>query len=134
MPDLYLEWNGDLVLTANGSVALAVGWDHVRERIIRRILTNGGRTQPDGSVTPPDYIFDPTYGLGGGSLVDGNPTQDFVDDLTQRIRAGVFADAAVDPGADPVIKIDRPRPDVFRIYVAVTLISGQTGNFSISLE
>ena len=131
--DLYLEWNGDLVLTANGSVQFAVGWDEIRERIIRRILTNSASQLPDGSTTPPDYIFDPTYGLNGAAMVDQNPTQDFISRLKHRIRAGVLADAAIDPGTDPVINIDQPRPDIFRIFVSVTLIGGQTGQIAIQL-
>lgn len=130
--DLFLEWGNDLVLTPSGSVATAVGWDEVRERIIRRILTNPAQTLPDGSSTQADYIFDPNYGIGGGALVSQNPTKRFVADLKKRIRAGVLADVAVSPSAEPQILIQQPQPNTITVYVGVLLSSGQTGVFSLS--
>lgn len=131
--DLYLEWGNDLVLSPSGSVSAAVGWDQVRERIIRRVLTNPAQTLPDGSTTSADYIFDPSYGIGGGALVSQNPTQGFLADLKKRIRAGVLADSAVAPGSDPQILIRQPASNTFTIYVGVLLSNGENNVFSVSL-
>lgn len=127
----YLEWNGDLVLTPNGSVLMADGWDEVRERIIRRFLTNSALPLPDGSTTPPDYVFSPKYGLGAGALIDQNPDDQFMAQLTRRIREAVVADAATDPGSLPSIKITRPMIGLLQIFVGIRLAGG--GQRSLSL-
>lgn len=88
---------------------------------------------PDGNKTPADYLFDQSYGIGGGALVSQNPTRQWINDLKKRIRAGVLADAGVDPGSDPVIVFRQPQPNTFVIYVGVQLLSGQSGSFSLSV-
>lgn len=127
----YLEWNGDLVITSNGSVLMAQGWDEVRERIIRRFLTNSALPLPDGTTTPPDNIFDPGYGLGAGALIDQNPNAAFLADFTRRMREAVVADAATDPGALPSITLTRPFIGALQVFVTIQLISGQQGSFSM---
>lgn len=130
---MYLEWNGDLVLTATGSVATANGWDDVRERIIRRFLTNSAAPLPDGSTTPPDYVFSPLYGLSAGALIDQNPTSNWIADFTRRMRAACLSDAAVDPGSVPSLSLTRPAPGTVVVYVGIQLVSGQQGSLSITL-
>lgn len=127
----YLEWGGDLVLTPNGSVLMAQGWDEVRERIIRRFLTNSALPLPDGTTTPPDYIFDPLYGLGAGALIGQNPDAAFLTGFTRRMREAVVADAATDPGSLPSIKVTRPYIGALQVFVTIQLISGQQGSFSM---
>lgn len=127
----YLEWNGDLIVTQNGSVLMAQGWDEVRERIIRRFLTNPALPLPDGTTTPPDYIFDPLYGLGAGALIDQNPNTAFLSAFTRRMRQAVVADAATDPGSLPSITVTTPTIGTLQVFVTVQLISGQQGSFSV---
>jgi hypothetical protein len=131
--DLYLEWNGDLVLTPNGSAQTAVNWDQARERIIRSFLTNSAQQLPDGSYTPADYVFDITFGEGAGALVDQNPDQAYILGLTQRMRQAVLSDASADPGQVPVIVITQPEPDTYQVFVSVPLIDGTQGSVSITL-
>lgn len=128
----YLEWNGDLVLIPNGSVLMASGWDEVRERIIRRFLTNSAVPLPDGSTTPPDYVFDPAYGLGAGALIDQNPTANWTAGFTSRMRQAVVADAATDPGALPSILVTTPMIGAIQVFVSISLISGNQGVFSMT--
>lgn len=129
----YLEWNGDFNLTAGGSIQMASGWDMVRERIIRRFLTNSALPLPDGTSTPPDYVFDPLYGLGAGALIDQNPDPNFVAEFTRRMREAVVADAASAPGSLPSITVSTPMIGVIEVFVAVQLISGQQGSFTITM-
>lgn len=133
MSTLNLEWNQDLVLSANGSLQMVDGWEEVRERIIRRILTNSAQTLPDGTTTAPDYVFHPSYGVGGGALVSQNPTQAFLSNLQQRIRSGVLDDASVDPGYAPQVVIQQPVPNTFIILVGCQLLNGQQGALSIAV-
>jgi hypothetical protein len=130
--DLFLEWNDDLVLTPTGSLRMASGWDQVRERIIRRFLTNSATPLPDGSTTPPDYVFAPFYGLSAGALIDQNPDDNFLADFKRRMRSAVLSDAAVDPGSVPSIEITRPAIGTLQIFVGIKLISGQQGSLSLS--
>lgn len=132
MTDIYLEWGSDLIITPNGSIQTAVNWDQVRERIIRRIFTNRAERLPDGSYTVPDYIFDIAYGESGGALIDQNPTQAWLRDFNRRVRQGVLADAAVDPGSVPTTVV-RKYGSTYQIFVNVKLINGQPGQVSIKL-
>lgn len=133
MTDFYLEWNQDLILLPNGSVALAQGWDDVRERIIRRFLTNSAVPLPDGSTTPPDYVFSPLYGLSAGALIDQNPTGAWVADFTRRARAACLSDAAVDPGSVPTITVTRPAIGTILVNISVALVTGQQGSLTLSI-
>jgi hypothetical protein len=131
--DIYLEFNDDLVLTPSGSIQTAVNWDQVRERIIRNLITNAAQELPDGSTTPPDYIFEPSYGLGLGALVDKNPTDSFIADLNRRITQAVFSDASVDPGTPPTIIIQQPTPSIYQVFISVLLTNGQPGQIALTL-
>ena len=112
---------------------MAAGWDEVRERIIRRFLTNSALPLPDGTTTPPDYIFDPSYGLGAGALIDQNPDANWIANFTRRMREAVVADSAVAPNSIPSVNITTPMIGVVEVYVAIQLISGQQGSFSLTL-
>ena len=130
----YLEWNSDLALAPNGSLVMASGWDEVRERIIRRFLTNSAVPLPDGSTTPPDYVFSPTYGLGAGALIDQNPDAQFRAEFTRRMREAVVTDAATDPGSLPSIKVTTPRPDLIQVFVGIQLAGGGQGSLSLTFR
>ena len=133
MVSMYLEWNQDLILTANGSVLMCSGWDEVRERIIRRFLTNSALPLPDGSTTPPDYVFDVQYGLGAGALIDQNPDAAWQAAFSRRMREAVVADTAVSPSLLPSISLTTSTSGVTQVFVSVQLISGQQGKFSLTL-
>lgn len=131
--DLYLDWNGDLVLGQSGDIQMATGWDQVRQRIIRRMVTNPQRVQPNGIETQADYYFAPDFGFGLASLVDASNTEDFLADLKRRISQAVFADAAVDPTIPPSILFQRPAVNEFWIIIGVPLRTGQSGTISIKM-
>ena len=110
------------------------GWDEVRERIIRRFLTNCAIRLPDGSTTPPDYVFSPLYGLGAGALIDQNPDAQWRANFTRRMKDAVAADSATDPGSVPSIKITYPFPGLTQVFVGITLTSGQQGTLSLTIQ
>lgn len=130
---LYLDWNDDLQLTPSGSLQLAVEWDAVRQRIVRRVVTSAAQTLPDGSTTAPDYVWHSTYGVGLGKLVDQPLNQDLLTRLEGLITAGVLADAAVDSTAPPSIEFIRVNPNTLWINVSVTVIGVGPGVISFSL-
>lgn len=133
MPDLYLDWNQDLILTPGGSAATCDGWDRVRQRIVRNFLTNSATPLPDGTITPPDYVFSPFYGLGAGALIDQNPDDNYRLDLTRRMRQAALLDTSVDPGAVPTVQIIEPQIGTNVVSVTVKLTNGDTGTVNILL-
>ncbi len=125
--DIYLDWNGDLVLTPNGSIQTAVGWDNVRQRIIRHMITNGLITLPDGTTLTPDYFFHVDFGNGLGSMIGQAPSAQYDEDLKRIIRLSCLEDAAVDPAFVPQVTFNTPRPDTREVHIVVKLKSGQYG-------
>lgn len=58
MHDLYHFTGGDLDTSSTGDVRTASASDRVKQRILRRLLTNPG-----------DYLFHPQYGAGLGKKI-----------------------------------------------------------------
>lgn len=127
----YLDWNSDAILTPAGSIQSASGWDIVRQRIVRRMLTNPAQTLPSGYFTPPDYIFHPKYGIGLASLVDEAEGSQSLAELEQKISKGVLEDTAVDSSAPPSIQFSKPNINTFWILIGVTLVNGTAGTIAI---
>lgn len=133
MPDLFCEWNSDLLVTPNGGLQSAVGWDRIRQRIVRNLVTNAATALPDGSSTPADYIWHPDFGIGAGSLVGQVPTQAFQANLVSRINQAVLHDVAVDPGSVPTVVFQQLEPGTWVVYISVFLRNGTTGSVSVSI-
>lgn len=131
--DLYCDWNSDLILTANGGLQAAVGWDQVRQRIIRRMITNAAVTLPTGISTPADYVFAPDFGFGLGALVSGNYTPGFLNTLKNKISQAVFEDADIDSSVPPSVVFQRSGQNTLWIIIGVTLITGQPGTISLQV-
>lgn len=131
--DFSLDWNGDLQLTPSGSIQMATGWTQVRQRIVRRIITNPARQLPDGTFQVADDMFAPDFGVGLGSLVDQAFNQDFQAELERRIAQGVLQDQDVDSTVPPSVIFQRPNPSTLVIAIGVTLKTGQPGTISISV-
>ena len=134
MPDLYCEWNDDLILTAKGDIQTASGWDRVRQRIVRSLITNSAQTLPDGSTTVSDYVFHPDYGLGAGSLIGQVPSQQWRADFISRVNRAVLQDISVNPGSVPVVKFSNPTPGTWIVYIAVQLSNNTTGRVSVRIS
>jgi hypothetical protein len=131
--DFSLDYNSDLTLTPSGSIQMATGWTQVRQRIVRRIITNPARQLPDGTFQVADDIFAPTFGVGLGSLVDQAFDQDFQAELERKIAQGVLQDEDVNSTIPPSIIFQRPNPATLVIVIGVTLLTGQPGTISIQV-
>lgn len=130
--DFWLEWNGDLQLTPSGSVQAAVGWDQTRQRIVRRWLTTPAQQLPDGSTTPPGYVFDPAFGIGLAQAVDKPTDAGAQQVMTRKISQGVLEDSDVLSTAPPSILFQELDPNTIRIIVGVTLLTGQPGTIALA--
>ena len=131
--DLYLEYNQDLVITPNGSIQFATGWDQTRERIIRSLLTTPATSLSNGATSTPDYIFHPAYLIGLGELVDTNLTNEDIAILTRQINQACTAEPNVDPGVAADILITGKQTNTINIFIAVQLINGTSGAISVTL-
>jgi hypothetical protein len=131
--DFWLEWNSDLIVTPSGSIQLATGWDRIRQRIIRRIITNPSRQLPNGNFVPGDDVFSPDYGIGLGALVDGAFNEDFESTIERKVAQGVLEDEDVSSTIPPSIQFQRPTPQTLWIIIGLTLKTGQPGTISIKV-
>jgi hypothetical protein len=130
--DFWLDWNGDYVLTPNGSIQPAVGWDQTRQRITRRLLTTPATVLPDGSTTPPGYIFQPDFGIGLAQQVDQPTDLDQQQEATRHISRGVLEDSDVLSTSPPTVLYDQVDPQTVRIVIGVTLLTGKPGTIALS--
>ena len=129
--DTYLDWQGDFIVTPTGNLQLATGFDRIRQRIIRRMITNPSQLLPSGRWTAPDYVFDPTFGIGLGSLVDQPQSDTMLADLERRITVAVLQDDNIDTAVPPVIKFYREPSGGLFITISVTTLSGAPGTISV---
>lgn len=129
--DLYLDWNGDFLVTPSGSVQAAVGWDQVRQRITRRLLTPPGGRLPDGTLSPPGNVFSPGFGIGLPVLVD-HPTDLEQQQTMQRyISRAVLEDTDVLSTSPPSVQFQLLDAETVRIVIGVTLLTGQPGTIAL---
>lgn len=128
---LYLEWGGDLVVSQNGGLVLAYGWDQVKQRILRRLLTNPNFTLADGTKVPADYIFDSNYGLGFRRRI-GEP---FYESLRREMEALIYNAVIVDEGVDtlrpPTIELTEKDHRVY-VDIIVYLRVGRPGRIAFN--
>jgi hypothetical protein len=102
--DLSLRFGGDLQVSASGDLLLATGPQVVKQRILRRLLTNAG-----------DYIFQIPYGAGLRKQVGQDSNLLAIQNI---VRSQIFAEADVAQVPAPVI----------------TATQDATGNISVSIE
>lgn len=131
--DWWLDWNQDFIVTPSGSIQTATGWDRVRQRIIRRIISTSAQIQPDGTYTVASNIFAQTFGVGLGVLVDQAFNENFQAELQRRIAQGVLEDEDVDSTVPPSVVFQRPNPATLVIVIGLVLKTGQPGTISIKI-
>lgn len=123
MPELDLEFNGDLILDQEGGLQHAAPGDALRQRIFRRVLTNPG-----------EYIYHVDYGIGLGDLVGRTMNRDQIEKLKQRVIQGILEDAETDKSFFPEIKITEPGYKRMDIFARFKTISGVQDGLLIQLE
>lgn len=129
----WLEWGGDLVVSQNGSIVLANGWNQFKQRYLRRLLTNPSFTLQDGEKIPAGYIFDSQYGLGFRRRLGENWSDDIHDKLQALCLQGAEIDEGVDPGRPPEVTITQDQHTIF-ISVFVTLKTGEQGRVQFQIN
>lgn len=111
MHDIYHFTGGDLDTSATGDLRTSSASDRVKQRILRRLLTNPG-----------DYIFHPEYGAGlgrkiGETLMPG--------EWKALITGQMLLEEAVASYPPPVVKLTRIEGGV---SVSVSYTEAMTGS------
>lgn len=132
---LFLEWGEDLVLNQNGSLMMATGWDQIKQRIIRRILTNCTMRLQDGTPVLAGYIFDKDYGLSTRRLLGEPHDTSYRKKLEQKLTQGVKVDNGVDPSRPPIIQFSLEQGGHV-IWAEITVFPkvGEPGKISLGFE
>lgn len=89
MPDVFHQYNNDLVASANGDLLTVDSLLESEQRVLRRLLTN-----------PSDYIWQPTYGAGLPAKI-GDPFD--VGTIESIVQSQMFLEESV---------VRTPPPDV----------------------
>ena len=130
---VWLEWGGDLVLTANGSVQMASGWDQTRQFFERALMTNPNSVASNGSPIPPDYIFEPNYGVGAGQFVGLNLLSSGIySSFIQRVQQAAAVTPNLNTAIPPAVSTVEGQPHQFTSTITLTLINNKPG--SVTLE
>ena len=101
MPDVFLEWNSDFVVSATGGLQLASGDDFARQRIIRRLLT-----------AVRGYLWHQDYGAGLPQKI-GSPAS--VISLKALVRSQIALESSVAPTPAPIINVTED-PNTLGLY------------------
>lgn len=130
---LYAEWGGDFVLTNTGSLQAAVGWDEIRQRIERRLLTSPSGYLPDGTPTAAEYIFHPDYGEDLQAYVGQNIQEGWINGVRKSVIAGTRVDVSVQPDTIPTVTFQQASEHSVYMNIIVQLITGEPGVISLEL-
>ena len=127
-----LDWGGDLKIAPNGGVLSVNGWDEARQSTVRAVLTNPAGTLPSGTVVPPDYVFEPTYGAGIGLYVGQDMTSSQVAELQAKISEVVLTQEFVDQAVAPTVTVQNAVNGGQLISVAMRLVNNQSGTILLA--
>lgn len=134
MSTIYAEWSGDLVLTADGDIQLATGWDEIRQRIERRLLTTASGFLPDGTPLSAEYIFHPDYGESLQRYVGQNINEGWINGVRKAVLAGTRIDSGVQPNTVPQVTFQQTADHTVYMLIAVQLISGEPGTIALEIS
>ena len=127
MPTLYCEWGGDLLVSCVGGLEQAIGWDEIRQRIERRLLTSPSGFLPDGTPTAAEYIFHPDYGEDLQAYVGQNISEGWMNGVRKSVLAGTRVDVGVQPDTLPSVSFQRTGDHQIFLVIQVQQITGQPG-------
>jgi hypothetical protein len=100
MADFSLEWGGDLVVDDTGDFAIVDQADELRQRVMRRFLTNSQVLDTTRGLVSimPDNLFEPTYGGNARAYVDATIRPEIIG----RIQNLLLQQLSEEPACDSV--------------------------------
>lgn len=115
-PDLSL---GGLQVGPDGDLLMCDGAEEARQRVARRVLSNPRQVLADGTVLPPDNLFDPQYGVGVRRMIGQAVNAAGIDKLRQLIRDGMIVEDTVSSNPPPDVLIQSTNNNIFFIAAFV---------------
>lgn len=112
--DLALDWAMDLQISAQGDLAVSTGVPLLKQRIIRRILTNKKQ-----------LIFQPEFGVGVPKYVHEGISTSVFNEIKQRVIQEIYKEEAVARNPGPEIIITSTYNGIFISIVVYTVDSNQ---------
>ena len=120
MPDIALQFGGDLSIGPTGDILLASGSVLTEQRVLRRLLTNPG-----------DYIWQLNYGGGLGQFV-GSPGASSA--IAGVARSQLLLEAAVAVAPAPVIGVNSGSDGTVDLSLNYSdAVNGQTSLLTFTL-
>ena len=113
MSDLWLEWGGDFVASANGDLLLASGADEARQAISRRLFT-----------AIQGYVFHPEYGAGLPQKIGS--TQN-TNALTALVRSQIALESAVDQSKPVAVTVRADSNNLGLYTITISYAEAITG-------
>lgn len=113
MPDIWLEWNGDFVISASGGLLLADGDDYARQRILRRLFT-----AIDG------YVWHADYGAGLPQKIGSPARQSVIQSLVQ---SQIALEASVASSPPPIVVVTQDQNQRGLFNISISYISAANG-------
>lgn len=130
---IWLDWGGDFIVSPNGGLLQANGWDVVRQTVSRAVLTNPLTTLPGGQSIPPDYVYEPSFGAGMGLYVGQDMNISQRTALTASIRSQILKVPEVNVTVPPSISFTPLTGNGVLVQVQVTLSSGKIGTVTLQV-
>jgi hypothetical protein len=124
MNDVYHYFGDDLSASGSGDLQSVGSTIKGQQRILRRLLTNPREELPDGTILPPDYIWQPEYGGGLPRFV--GKTLD-VPKIRARVRGQILLE-------DCAAKIPEPQISVSAISNGVNINIQYTDSVSKTIQ
>lgn len=120
MPDLVLQFGGDLAVGPTGDLLLSGGTVLTQQRVLRRLLTNPG-----------DYIWQLNYGAGLGRYV-GQPGAPSA--IAGVVRTQIQLEAAVAESPAPSIEVAAQADGTVNLSIGyANALTGETSALTFSL-
>ena len=127
MSTIGLEYGGDFMLNQYGGLQVVTGWDEVRQRLERAVLTNPATNNSGQGPLPPDYLYHPSYGAGAQRQIGQGIDADNLATVTAKVQQAVAADPSVDGSVAPTATLTQSGFQALTLAVNVTLTNQTQG-------
>jgi len=113
MPDAWLDWNSDFIVSASGGLLLADGVDLSNQRIVRRLCT-----------AVQGYVWHLDYGAG---LLQKIGRTERVTSIAAIVRAQIALEATVAASPAPVVTVVEDTDNLGAFIITINYTESASG-------